>query len=349
MCQTCGCAMTPGNAHLRGDREVRRQRGDRRAAGSARRQRPGRERTIANTSMSTACSPSISCPRRAPAKPRCWRRRSWRSRDRYRIAVIEGDLETDNDAARIRAHGVPALQITTGTACHLDAHLVHRALHDLPLAGLDLLFIENVGNLVCPASFDLGQHRNVTLLSVTEGDDKPAKYPGDVPRRRSGGAEQDGPARRAGRFRSGARSSGAARARPRHADDPHRRAARPGDRPVAGLAGAAAGGADGRSRTVPRRGSPPRRSGPDACAWPFRYESWRCSDDQWVEIEVGGIRSRVSIALIDEVAVGDYVIVHAGFAIARLDVEEAEKTLALFDEIAAHLREPADALHPRLP
>jgi hydrogenase nickel incorporation protein HypB len=97
--------------------------------------------------------------------------------DRYRIAVVEGDLETDNDAARIRALGVPALQITTGTACHLDAHLVHRALHDLPLAGLDLLFIENVGNLVCPASFDLGQHRNVILLSVTEGDDKPAKYP----------------------------------------------------------------------------------------------------------------------------------------------------------------------------
>ena len=98
-------------------------------------------------------------------------------RDRYRIAVIEGDLETDNDAARIRAHGVPAIQITTGSACHLDANLVHQALHGLPLAGIDLLFIENVGNLVCPASFDLGQHRNVTLLSVTEGDDKPAKYP----------------------------------------------------------------------------------------------------------------------------------------------------------------------------
>jgi hydrogenase nickel incorporation protein HypB len=96
---------------------------------------------------------------------------------RYRIAVIEGDLETDHDAARIRALGVPAVQITTGTACHLDAHLVHRALHDLSLVNLDLLFIENVGNLVCPASFDLGQHRNVTLLSVTEGDDKPAKYP----------------------------------------------------------------------------------------------------------------------------------------------------------------------------
>jgi hydrogenase expression/formation protein HypC len=72
-------------------------------------------------------------------------------------------------------------------------------------------------------------------------------------------------------------------------------------------------------------------------------------DDQWVEIEVGGIRSRISIALIDGVALGDYVIVHAGFAIARLDVEDAEKTLALFDEIAAHLGEPVDALHSRLP
>jgi hydrogenase nickel incorporation protein HypB len=95
----------------------------------------------------------------------------------FNIAVIEGDLETENDAERIRAKGVPAYQITTGTACHLDAHMVHDALHHMPLAGLDILFIENVGNLVCPASFDLGQHLNVTLLSVTEGDDKPAKYP----------------------------------------------------------------------------------------------------------------------------------------------------------------------------
>lgn len=94
-----------------------------------------------------------------------------------RMAVIEGDLETENDADRIRRHGVPAIQITTGMACHLDAHMVHEALHDLELAGLDILFIENVGNLVCPASFDIGQHRNVLLLSVTEGDDKPAKYP----------------------------------------------------------------------------------------------------------------------------------------------------------------------------
>jgi hydrogenase nickel incorporation protein HypB len=97
--------------------------------------------------------------------------------DELAIAVIEGDLETENDAERIRRHGVQAIQITTGSACHLDAHMVHDALHRLDLAGLDIVFIENVGNLVCPASFDLGQHHNVTLLSVPEGDDKPAKYP----------------------------------------------------------------------------------------------------------------------------------------------------------------------------
>jgi hydrogenase nickel incorporation protein HypB len=94
-----------------------------------------------------------------------------------RVSVIEGDLETENDAERIRRHGVPAVQITTGMACHLDAHMVHEALHELELKGVDILFIENVGNLVCPASFDIGQHCNVLLLSVTEGDDKPAKYP----------------------------------------------------------------------------------------------------------------------------------------------------------------------------
>ena len=98
-------------------------------------------------------------------------------REQLPCAVIEGDLETDNDAARIRRHGVPAIQITTGSACHLDAHMVHDALHELELDALSLVFIENVGNLVCPASFALGAHRDVVLVSVTEGDDKPAKYP----------------------------------------------------------------------------------------------------------------------------------------------------------------------------
>jgi hydrogenase nickel incorporation protein HypB len=96
---------------------------------------------------------------------------------RHNVAVIEGDLETENDAERIRAKGVPAIQITTGSACHLDAHMVHGALHDMELQDIDVLFIENVGNLVCPASFDLGQHLNVALLSTPEGHDKPAKYP----------------------------------------------------------------------------------------------------------------------------------------------------------------------------
>ena len=93
------------------------------------------------------------------------------------IAVIEGDLETENDAERIRKHGVEAVQIATGSACHLDAHMVHQALHKLKLDKIDVVFIENVGNLVCPASFDLGLHLILTLLSVPEGDDKPAKYP----------------------------------------------------------------------------------------------------------------------------------------------------------------------------
>lgn len=98
-------------------------------------------------------------------------------KDKYNILVIEGDLATENDAERIRAQGVEAIQIATGNACHLDAHLVHNALHDVNLENIDIVFIENVGNLVCPASFDLGHHYNVTLLSVTEGDDKPQKYP----------------------------------------------------------------------------------------------------------------------------------------------------------------------------
>ncbi|MEF2074575.1 hydrogenase nickel incorporation protein HypB [Consotaella aegiceratis] len=94
-----------------------------------------------------------------------------------KVGVVVGDLETENDAERIRRHGVAAVQITTGVACHLDAVMVHDALHDLALEDLDILFIENVGNLVCPADFDIGHHKNVVLLSVTEGDDKPEKYP----------------------------------------------------------------------------------------------------------------------------------------------------------------------------
>ncbi|RUM50441.1 MAG: hydrogenase accessory protein HypB [Hydrogenothermus sp.] len=94
-----------------------------------------------------------------------------------KIGVIEGDLETNRDAERIKAKGVPAYQITTGQACHLDAFMVHDGIHHMPLEELDIVFVENVGNLVCPASYDIGTHINVVLLSVPEGDDKPAKYP----------------------------------------------------------------------------------------------------------------------------------------------------------------------------
>ncbi len=95
----------------------------------------------------------------------------------FKIAVIEGDLETENDADRIRKHGVQAEQITTGTACHLDALMISSKLPRFELEDIDILFIENVGNLICPACFDLGQDINVVLLSVPEGADKPEKYP----------------------------------------------------------------------------------------------------------------------------------------------------------------------------
>jgi len=96
---------------------------------------------------------------------------------RYRCAVIEGDQQTDNDARRIAATGVPVKQINTGAGCHLDAHMVMHATEAFDLDSLDILFIENVGNLVCPAAFDLGEAHKVVVLSVTEGEDKPLKYP----------------------------------------------------------------------------------------------------------------------------------------------------------------------------
>ena len=95
----------------------------------------------------------------------------------FKFAVIEGDLETSRDADRIKAKGIPAFQIQTGTACHLDAFMVHKGLHAMPLEEIDVCFIENVGNLVCPASYDVGSHLNVVLVSVPEGDDKIEKYP----------------------------------------------------------------------------------------------------------------------------------------------------------------------------
>lgn len=98
-------------------------------------------------------------------------------KDRFPIAVIEGDQQTANDADRIRETGAPAIQVNTGKGCHLDAHMVGHAMEELPLDAGGFLFIENVGNLVCPAAFDLGEAHKVAILSVTEGEDKPLKYP----------------------------------------------------------------------------------------------------------------------------------------------------------------------------
>ncbi len=98
-------------------------------------------------------------------------------RDEWRVAALVGDLATDNDAARLARSQVPVKQITTGTVCHLEAAMVERALEGWSLDELELLFIENVGNLVCPSSYDLGEHLRIVLLSVTEGEDKPLKYP----------------------------------------------------------------------------------------------------------------------------------------------------------------------------
>ena len=176
MCETCGCNVTPGNAHLA---HATNEKGESAVSvlanlltandqvASHNRAHFDEHGVLAINLMSSPGS----------GKTALLEATIDALRDELQIAVIEGDLETENDAARVRAKGVPAHQITTGTACHLDAHMVHEALHHLTLSGLDVLFIENVGNLVCPASFDLGQHRNVTLLSVTEGDDKPSKYP----------------------------------------------------------------------------------------------------------------------------------------------------------------------------
>jgi len=99
-------------------------------------------------------------------------------RDKLRIAVIEGDIASKVDAEKVKAHGIPAVQINTGGACHLEADMISRALDALPMDDLDLVIVENVGNLVCPTEFDLGQGSRIVILSVPEGHDKPLKYPG---------------------------------------------------------------------------------------------------------------------------------------------------------------------------
>jgi hydrogenase nickel incorporation protein HypB len=181
MCETCGCNITPGNAHLVRADGKHANTADGRAAVEVLQSLLGENDHQAAHNRyhfdhhGVLAVNLMSSP--GAGKTSLLEATIEALGEGLRIAVIEGDLETENDAERIRAKGVEAIQIATGSACHLDAHMVHDALHRLDLTGVDILFIENVGNLVCPASFDLGQHRNVTLLSVPEGDDKPAKYP----------------------------------------------------------------------------------------------------------------------------------------------------------------------------
>jgi hydrogenase nickel incorporation protein HypB len=181
MCDTCGCNVTPGNVHLvaagghlahtsSGSESVEVLKGlldanDHQAQHN--REHFDKHKTLALNLMSSPGAGKTSLLEATIDA----------LGSDLGIAVVEGDLETENDAVRIREKGVPAIQISTGSACHLDAHMVHSALHELDLDGVDIVFIENVGNLVCPASFDLGQHCNIALLSTPEGHDKPAKYP----------------------------------------------------------------------------------------------------------------------------------------------------------------------------
>lgn len=172
MCEDCGCQVTGGNAHLVSSDTKTVEVLDNLLSANNHAAEHNREHFDRHSVLAINL---MSSP--GAGKTRLLESTIEALGDRCRIAVIEGDLETENDAERIRSKGVPAVQICTGTACHLDAHLLHKALHDIDLDDIDILFIENVGNLVCPASFDLGQHMDVVLLSVPEGDDKPAKYP----------------------------------------------------------------------------------------------------------------------------------------------------------------------------
>jgi hydrogenase nickel incorporation protein HypB len=171
MCQTCGCAETTDSRTATPDTRTLEVMAALLSANDARaadiRDTLGRHDILAiNLMSSPGAGKTTLLEETARLLP-----------DDLRVAVIAGDLATENDAERVRRAGLRATQITTGNACHLDAAMIAGALRELDLHEIDILFIENVGNLVCPASFDLGQHLNVTLLSVPEGDDKPLKYP----------------------------------------------------------------------------------------------------------------------------------------------------------------------------
>src|SRR5512142_313711 len=164
MCTTCGCGdpeLVPVELH------------EKILAGNDRAARHNREHFVASgvLALNLMGSPGAGKTAVLEATARAAGAKGWR------LGAVSADLATDNDARRLEKAGIPSRAITTGQACHLDAELVHRALHDVPWRETDVFFIENVGNLVCPAIYDLGQAANVVVLSVTEGEDKPLKYP----------------------------------------------------------------------------------------------------------------------------------------------------------------------------
>jgi len=190
MCDHCGCSPAPGHAHSHGpghhhhhhhgdahhhDHTPAPQKVDVRQSALSENDRLAERNRGYFAARRLLAVNLVSSP--GSGKTALLERTLAELKPRARMAVIVGDLATDNDARRLRGSGAPAVQITTGTACHLDAHMVQHALEDLPAGDLDLLFIENVGNLVCPASFDLGEDLRVVVASVTEGEDKPLKYP----------------------------------------------------------------------------------------------------------------------------------------------------------------------------
>ncbi len=176
MCDECGCGQpdsTHDHGHVHGDAprvlEIRRNvRAANDALASQNREwLRARDAVVVNLISSPGAGKTTLLERTL---------RELRDSDRP-LAVVEGDQQTDNDARRIAATGVSVVQINTGASCHLDAHQVGHALQELDPPKGTLVFVENVGNLICPAGFDLGQSADVTVLSVTEGDDKPEKYP----------------------------------------------------------------------------------------------------------------------------------------------------------------------------
>jgi len=174
VCKDCGCGKDQPHAHEEAHEAERRTVAVRRAVLSKNDQLAERNRG-AFAAKGLLVVNVLSSP--GSGKTTFLERMAVDLTGRVRFGVIVGDLATDLDAERLRKCGVPAVQISTGSTCHLDAAMVASAMEKLPLDGLNVLIIENVGNLVCPASYDLGEHFRVVLVSVTEGEDKPLKYP----------------------------------------------------------------------------------------------------------------------------------------------------------------------------